>query len=289
MPFDIHSIVLYYNKDKLKAAGLLGDDGLPKGLDGADNFNAALRSSRPRHQTALSIARRRRLRLAHLLFAAQPAGRRVPQRRQVPRRRQSRTSRPTALAEMPSWVKNGLAPANTDYPASIALFTSGKAALHINGVWEVPTMADLAKKGKLFDWGAIEIPVVLRPPRDLGGLALLRDPEQQGQPGRAPRSASRVLEVIKWFNKHSLDWASAGHIPAYQAGHRQRRVQGACSRTRPMSSLAKTAVFDPRLESRRRRLAGLRRRRQLLRRRRSTARSRRRTPPSRCATTCKAR
>ena len=31
VPFDTHPIVLYYNKDKLAAAGLIGDDGLPKG------------------------------------------------------------------------------------------------------------------------------------------------------------------------------------------------------------------------------------------------------------------
>ena len=43
VPFDIHSVVLYYNKDLLKKAGLLGDDGLPKGLDGIDNFTAALK------------------------------------------------------------------------------------------------------------------------------------------------------------------------------------------------------------------------------------------------------
>ena len=42
VPLDIHSIILYYNKDLLKKAGLLGDDGKPKGLDGAANFDAAL-------------------------------------------------------------------------------------------------------------------------------------------------------------------------------------------------------------------------------------------------------
>ena len=34
VPFDTHPIVLYYNKDLLEKAGLLGEDGLPKGLDG---------------------------------------------------------------------------------------------------------------------------------------------------------------------------------------------------------------------------------------------------------------
>src|SRR5271163_2744622 len=42
VPLDIHSIILYYNKDLLKKAGLLGDDGKPKGLDGQANWDGAL-------------------------------------------------------------------------------------------------------------------------------------------------------------------------------------------------------------------------------------------------------
>ena len=34
----------------------------------------------------------------------------------------------------------------------------------INGVWEVPTMTDLQAKGKLFNWGAIELPVIFAHP-----------------------------------------------------------------------------------------------------------------------------
>ena len=36
--------------------------------------------------------------------------------------------------------------------------------MHINGVWEVPTMTDLAAAGELFDWGAIELPVFFDQP-----------------------------------------------------------------------------------------------------------------------------
>ena len=43
VPLDTHPIVLYYNKDKLAAAGLIGDNGLPKDLNGVDNFTAALK------------------------------------------------------------------------------------------------------------------------------------------------------------------------------------------------------------------------------------------------------
>src|SRR6185295_4681442 len=43
VPLDTHPIVLYYNKDKLAKAGLIGDNGLPKDLNGIDNFNAAMK------------------------------------------------------------------------------------------------------------------------------------------------------------------------------------------------------------------------------------------------------
>src|SRR6185503_21298766 len=43
VPLDTHPIVLYYNKDKLAKAGLIGDNGLPKDLNGIDKFNAAMK------------------------------------------------------------------------------------------------------------------------------------------------------------------------------------------------------------------------------------------------------
>ena len=91
VPLDIHSIILYYNKDLLKKAGLLGDDGKPKGLDGAANFDAALAKLTANGVSGLSVADDgRRTGVAHLLHAAQPAGRPVPEGRQVPRWRQPR-------------------------------------------------------------------------------------------------------------------------------------------------------------------------------------------------------
>ncbi len=61
-------------------------------------------------------------------------------------------------------MKDGYTPSYTDYPATVALFTSGDAAMMINGVWEVPTMIDLDNQGKLFNWGAIELPVFFNHP-----------------------------------------------------------------------------------------------------------------------------
>ena len=67
-----------------------------------------------------------------------------------------------SLAMIADWTKSGLQSPYTDYPSAVALFTSGQAAMMINGVWEVPTMTDLKKGGKLFNWGAIELPVLFK-------------------------------------------------------------------------------------------------------------------------------
>ena len=44
VPLDTHPIVLYYNRDLLKKAGVLGDDGKPKGMGSKDEFTATLKA-----------------------------------------------------------------------------------------------------------------------------------------------------------------------------------------------------------------------------------------------------
>src|ERR1700683_5862783 len=149
----------------------------------------------------------------------------------------------TAIAEMQKWVKSGATPAKTEYPASIALFTSGKAAMHINGVWEVPTMVDLAKKGQLFDWGAIQIPVIFDHAATWADSHSFAIPDRKGNP--VPKEkVEAVLKVISWMNHHSLFWATAGHIPAFKPvteSDEFKKMQPNAT----YSTLAKTAVFDP--------------------------------------------
>ena len=153
----------------------------------------------------------------------------------------------------------------------------GKAPLHINGVWEVPTMVDLAKQGKLFDWGAIECRP-FQPPLHLCGFALLRDPATMPA-SRSRREAAAVLEVINWIEKHMrLFWATAGHIPAYMAVTDERRIQGDAAEATYARAGRRTAS-----STRARRFAGVASPLSTTRpatpsRRRSTARRRPKTP-----------
>ena len=119
-----------------------------------------------------------------------------------------------ALAVLQDWTEAGLQSTYTDYPATVALFTSGEAAMMINGVWEVPTMTDLAAQGKLFEWGAVEIPVIFDEPCTYADSHTFAIPANQGKE-MTPEKHDAVLEVMSWMDKHSLYWATAGHIPAY--------------------------------------------------------------------------
>ena len=242
VPLDIHSIILYYNKDLLKKAGLLGDDGKPKGLDGVANWDAALAKLTDQGCRGAFRAGRQRVRLAHLLHALEPAGRRVPQGRQIPRRRQSEKAT-TAMAEMKKWVKNGWTPAKTEYPASIALFTAGKAAMHINGVWEVPTMVDLAKKGQLFDWGAIQIPVLYDHPATWADSHSFAIPDRKGNPVD-PAKRKLVLDTDPLVQRALAGMGGRRPRPRLLPVQESAEYK-ALKPNSDYSSLAKTAVFDP--------------------------------------------
>jgi multiple sugar transport system substrate-binding protein len=242
VPLDIHSIILYYNKDLLKTAGLLGDDGKPKGLDGAANWDAALAKLTSNGVTGLSVPgdQASGWRIFYTLLNQQ-GGDFLKDGKFLDGANLDKAAQ--ALAEMQKWTKSGWAPAKTDYPASIALFTSGKAAMHINGVWEIPTMVDLAKKGKLFDWGAVQIPVIFDKPATWADSHSFAIPDRKGNPV-SPEKRKLVLDAIHWFNTHSLEWAGGGHVPAYLPVQDSAEFK-ALKPNSDYVSLAKTAVFDP--------------------------------------------
>ena len=245
VPLDIHSIILYYNKDALKAAGLLGDDGLPKGLDGIDNFNAALKKlSGGKTQYGVSFASSDGGTIWRIFYTLlnQQGGDFLKDGKILPGDSAAKAEKATATVG--DWIAKGYAPKLTEYPASIALFTSGKAAFHINGVWEVPTMADLAKNGKLgFEWGAIQIPTLFEHTATWADSHSFAIPERKGNP-LSKEKLEAVLKVISWMNHHSLYWATAGHIPAFKPVDMTPEYEK-MQPNATYSSLAKTAVFDP--------------------------------------------
>ncbi len=246
VPLDIHAIIMYVNKDALKKVGLLDDKGLPKGFDGADNFAAALKkltggASGTQYGLSFGSDPGTPWRLFYS-FLKQQGGTMMEGDKVLPGDSLAKAQKATET--IASWVKNGYAPANADYPAAIALFTSGKAALHFNGVWEVPTMADLAKNGKLpFDWTAVMIPTLFDKPATWADSHSFAIPNRKGNP-ISKEKLDAVLKVIAWMNKNSIMWASAGHIPAYKPVTETPEYK-AMQPNATYAVLAQHAVFDP--------------------------------------------
>ncbi len=244
VPFDTHPIVLYYNKDKLAAAGLIGADGLPTGLDGKDNFLAALQKLKDggtQYGLAMTTADGGFAFRTIYSYLCQQNG--VLGTDGAWLEGDNLDKLANAVQVVADWVKAGVTPEYTDYPSAVALFTSGEAATMINGVWEVPTMVDLEKQGKLFNWGAIELPVLFDRPCTYADSHAFAIPNNVGKTV-TPEKHAAVLAVIKYMSDNSLFWATAGHVPAnaaVQASAEYKAMQ-------PQATYAKLTanqVFDP--------------------------------------------
>lgn len=215
VPLDTHPIVLYYNKDLLGAAGLLNDDGTPKGMDSREGFTATLQGLKDAGVKfplgSVTADGNFMFRTIYSLMGQQDGELMTDGEFLVG---DNGDKLANALGVLAEWTNEGLQSTYTDYPATVALFTSGEAAMMINGVWEVPTMTDLHSDGKLFEWGAVELPVIFDHPSTYADSHAFAIPANQGSEMSAEKRAA-VLEVMGWISKNSLFWATAGHIPAY--------------------------------------------------------------------------
>jgi multiple sugar transport system substrate-binding protein len=244
VPLDTHPIVLYYNKDILGKAGLLDANGKPTGLNGAANFKAAMQKAKDagaKWGIAGVTADGNFMYRTIYSLVGQQSGELMTDGKFLQGDNGKKLE--NALAVLSDWTKSGLQSPYTDYPSAVALFTSGQASMMINGVWEVPTMTDLKAKGKLFEWGAIELPVLFDHPSTYADSHTFAIPANKGKEMSADKHAA-VLEVISWIDKHSLLWATAGHIPAYgpvTATEEYKKMEPNAT----YSPLTANMIFDP--------------------------------------------
>jgi multiple sugar transport system substrate-binding protein len=244
VPLDTHPIVLYYNKDILAKAGLLDANGKPTGLNGGENFKAAMTKAKEagaKFGIAGVTADGNFMYRTIYSMMCQQGGELMTDGEFLAGDNAAKMQ--NALAMIADWTKSGLQSSYSDYPATVALFTSGSAAFMINGVWEVPTMTDMHKSGKLFEWGAMELPVFFEKPCTYADSHSFAIPVNKGKEMSAEKRAA-VLSVISWIDKHSLFWATAGHIPAY-APVTQSDEYKKMEPNATYSPLTANMIFDP--------------------------------------------
>ncbi|SFB77202.1 extracellular solute-binding protein [Tropicimonas isoalkanivorans] len=247
VPLDTHPIVLYYNRELLKKAGRLNEDGTPMGLDSREGFEetlAALKDAGVEYPLGSVTADGNFMYRTIYSFMGQQDGELLTDGEFLAGDNAEKLQ--NALTVLQEWTKNQWQSTYTDYPATVALFTSGEAAMMINGVWEVPTMKDLADEGRLFDWGAVELPVIFDHASTYADSHAFAIPANNGvDEGTAKRDA--VLEVMSWISKNSLFWATAGHIPA-NSGVTASEEYSQMEPNATYSSLTANMIFDPQSE-----------------------------------------
>ncbi len=244
VPLDTHPIVLYYNKDILGKAGLLDADGNPAGLNGIAEFQAAMKKTQEAGAkwgiAGTTSDGNFMFRTIYSLMGQQDGELMTDGEFLAGDNAQKLQN---ALQVLADWTTGGFQSPYTDYPSAVALFTSGEAAMMINGVWEVPTMTDLHAAGKLFEWGAIELPVMFAHPSTYADSHTFAIPANQGT-DMSPEKRAAVLEAISWIDKHSLFWATAGHIPAYGPVTASAEYM-AMEPNASYSPLTANMIFDP--------------------------------------------
>ncbi|HEY8361058.1 MAG TPA: extracellular solute-binding protein [Ramlibacter sp.] len=244
VPFDQHGLILYYNKEMLGEAGMLDENGLPTGLDGMENFEAALAKFTTGDVVGMSMASADRYRPVYSFFGQQGGTMFDTEANAFFPTDEDLSKLTEATATMARWVENGWTPQQIESPAALATFTSGKAAFYINGNWEVPTFIDLKEKGEMFDWGAVQLPTLFDQPAAWSDSHAFVIPANAGKE-QSPEKRAAVLSVIKWMDEHSIDWAGAGHLPALNSV----RESAEFTALKPQSDYAgfgENAVFDPR-------------------------------------------
>ena len=242
VPLDTHPIVLYYNKDALAAAGRLNDDGTPMGMDSREGFTETLQALKDSGVSfplgSVTADGNFMFRTIYSLMGQQD-GELMTDGEFLAGDNADKLA--NALGVLSEWTEAGLQSTYTDYPATVALFTSGEAAMMINGVWEVPTMTDLAADGKLFEWGAVELPVIFDHPSTYADSHAFAIPNGTDM---TPEKRAAVLQVMSWISQNSLFWATAGHIPAYGPVTASDEY-AAMEPNATYSTLTSNMIFDP--------------------------------------------
>lgn len=206
VPLDLHPFVMYYNTEVCQKAGLLAPDGRIKPIKGVEGFITALRAAKDATgKIGASVDTVGPWRLWWTLYGQlegpflDESGTRLAM---------DDAKALEALNLMLRLAEEELIPKSANYPASVALFSSGDAGLAFNGEWEVTTF----QTAKL-PFSMAPFPTVYDVPAAAGDAHTFVLPRQTN---RKDADTQATIEYIAWMLKNSADWAAGGHIPAYQ-------------------------------------------------------------------------
>lgn len=211
IPLDTHPLVLYYNTDICKKAGLLQKDGSLKNLDGpaalTEAFTAAKRVTGA-YGGVVSINNDAATpwRLFSTLYY-QLGGSVLADDGQKIVLDDAKTEKVLSFLQNLT-VRQNLMPTSVDYAGAITTFATGKAGFFVEGDWEITTFETTKSP---FSMTAF--------PNVFGGRYAVQADSHSFVLPKDPARTDARREVIFGFVRSMLSqsstWAQGGHIPAW--------------------------------------------------------------------------
>ena len=209
IPLDTHPFILFYNTDIAEQAGLLGPDGQMVPLDSPEAFlDAARRMQEVTGEYGLSygyVGDAAQAWRGFYTFYAQTGAEMdlTGEEAQIDRDAAIRV-----IEFMQQIFDDTVANSGDDIDAGIAAFLAGRTGMLFSGDWELPTL-----RGSGLNFNAMPIPTVFEQPAAYADSHSFVLPTQLTVNEERRVGTHRfVAEILQ----HSLVWAEAGHIPAYQ-------------------------------------------------------------------------
>jgi multiple sugar transport system substrate-binding protein len=211
IPLDTHPLVMYYNTDVCKKAGLLDSSGNLKSLDSPDALTSALAAAKKvtgAYGGVFSINNdsATQWRFFSSLYY-QLGGSVLADDGQKIVLDDAKTEKVLSLIQN-LVVKQGLLPTSVDYGGATTMFATGKAGFYFEGDWEITTFETTKSP---FSMTAF--------PNVYGGTyAVQADSHSFVLPRDPTRTDARRQEIfgfIRAMLDQSSTWAQGGHIPAW--------------------------------------------------------------------------
>jgi multiple sugar transport system substrate-binding protein len=206
VPLDTHPLVLYYNKDFLREADLLAEDGTPK-MDGTFmDFLGKLKSDSSAKYPMTNwtkLTAEGHYRVWWSLYN-QLGGSPVVTGKELTI---DKAKAVEAIEYMQELYNKEYSPLHSEYMENVNLFRNKEAATLLTGVWITGTLE--ATEG--LDFGVIPMPQVFDNRSSWGDSHTLVIPYARSVDNDKREAA---LTFAKWATDNGELWAKAGHIPS---------------------------------------------------------------------------
>ncbi|MBF4632469.1 extracellular solute-binding protein [Clavibacter michiganensis subsp. phaseoli] len=207
---DSHPFVMMYNTDIAGQAGLLGDDGQLAPITTPDAFSDALRAMQEVtgvHGLSYGYLGdgTQMWRLFYTFYKQMGGDMELPTGGQVVYDRDKALA---SLEYITTLLDGTIATPSGDAGTAIAEFAGGKSGAIFTGVWELPTF-----QAAELPFDAMPIPTLYGTPASFADSHAFVLPHQSSpDPVKREKTYAFVADLLK----NSLQWAGAGHIPAYK-------------------------------------------------------------------------